>query len=62
LLSVGDDGGSFQLYIVGYRMRFQIFSSKDGTWDVVREPSVPEHQPILSTGSSLWTPTWQRRR
>jgi hypothetical protein len=45
LLSVGDDGGSFHLYVVGYRMRFQIFSSKDGTWDVVREP-LPEKRSL----------------
>ncbi|VAI37331.1 unnamed protein product [Triticum turgidum subsp. durum] len=40
------DGGSFDLLLADNSMRFQIFSSKDGKWGVVRKASfVPPHHP-----------------
>ncbi|KAF7061195.1 hypothetical protein CFC21_067910 [Triticum aestivum] len=49
LLSVGDVGGSFEVLVADDDTRFQIFSSKQGRWGVVRQASVARHRPISSS-------------
>ncbi|XBH81310.1 hypothetical protein VPH35_106896 [Triticum aestivum] len=46
-----NDGGSFELLVADNTMRFQIFSSKEDKWGIVRQASsIPPHRPKMYLG------------